>query len=537
MDVSSMAELARTYSGAEAFALQKAAPLYDAFIRLLYPDGFVALALIGIAYWLLRLDGEKAWRYIAWLPVIVVLTIPVKHPGGSLPAALFYLNKVTTALLTSFQGVVDVAAGNTGARRGNYAAPLAPLNAATSGEQVQRIRDTDLAYTLTNYRKRCGDIGETQRVGLTNQELQAVALAGGALGVDRPAQRAARESALAKLSQIPRGASFIDSNATHGGFRILSALGWVARDLQPGAKPQYLQREADRFAYPGEANEFAHEDRTVWFAHNCADLFQIADLSVRQYLQGIDTQTRVATTAAGLSGPDSEFIIMGAQLSAAYGVNETAHSPDRETAKSSGMVADALNGLEAMLVTAAIKLVSWTAAFLTKYFVFLTPALASAAIGFMHVCWPLCLLIAMVPGRQGVIGEFVWLLIAVKVFLFLAYAILNLGGVFFHGAVSEFAKGDGSLAPVVLVGGVLTFIGVVYGAPKMTHALVFGTAAPLVSSMGVGAIAGTAIANTIQRIGSAGLRGAQRLGSRPPAPSPRPAPSPQRPNVTPPPPR
>jgi hypothetical protein len=144
----------------------------------------------------------------------------------------------------------------------------------------------------------------------------------------------------------------------------------------------------------------------------------------------------------------------------------------------------------------------------------------------------------MVPGRHGAIGEFVWLLVSVKVFLFLSYAILNLGGIFFQGALVEFAKGNGNLAPVVLIGGLLTFLGVVYGAPKMTHAIVWGAAAPLVGSMGAGAIAGTAIANTMQRISSAGLRGVQRLGNRSPAGAPpKPAPPPQRPNVTPRPPR
>lgn len=498
-----LASKLRTYDSSETFVLDQLAPIMNGVADFLYPTVFLAFAIIGLMWWSIRLSPARGVRYLLSVAFVSVLMLPVQIGNVQVPASLYWFNWLTSQGLGALQAVVDGALRGPGGP-GNYAAALHPLSAFAAGAGGSALRGTELARTVEAYNITCKKVAVD--VGLTQAEMQSVGLAGGALGVDSPSTEKLRAGAIGKM--VGTGPGMQQQGER---FYIPARSWWVAREQgQKNLVPAYLKNDDPALRYKSISDTpTAQADMgpNEFWAHDCAELWKIADRSVREYQYATTARTKAAALHAGITPSEekSGIILLGAQLTAAHQVHA---ATGKEEKKSTGMgVGWIVDAIETLVATAAMKLVNWFSELITKWFVFAIPAVAALGVGLMFVIWPVVVLMALIPGRERSIPEFLYYVVFIKLFLFFSYVILKVGGALFLAAVDGFARdGSAGLASMTFISGLVIMIGVLWGAPKLASAVTFSqSGGGLAGAMGLGAIGGMQIANAARMIATRGV--------------------------------
>lgn len=521
-DYDRVAASLKTYEGAEAFILQKVAPITDQISAYLFPSIGFALALLVLAFWMLRLKIDEAMRYFFFLVFIAVAMVPVNIGGDAkLPAIPYYANKITTALLGALQDVVDRTIKSPGTGR-NFAAPMRPLSLyALAGRQD--LRDTALTETMRIYTQTCSPVtGNT----MTRAELRAVGLAGGPVGVETAESRKVKSNAIRKLADLPATGTaigYIPSPWAQGGFVIESAQSWRARGQRPDLAPGFI-KNTDPSLQLKDAGTW-HGMEYQFFAVNCKDMYRITELAAKEYLSMIAERVRTAQAEAGM-GADADrdgLVLLGAQLTAAHNINAaTETKPEAERGMMTGLAGSILSGIETLLITAGMKVVSWISELVTKWFVGFIPGVVALGIGLAFILYPIVVLLSLLPGRERSIGMFLYAIVFLKLYLLIAYIVLKVGGLVFTEAVDQFARsgGETSFAALTFIGGLVIVLAVIWGAPALAFAIVFSQTHGLAGAVGFGAVGGSQIQRAAGQVTgrvSAGLpsgRGSQASTAR-----------------------
>lgn len=514
-----LAEKLRTYEGAEQFAIEQLAPVVNTMADFLYPSVFGAAAYIGLSYYILSLSPVRVFRYFLSLVFVVVLMHPVSVGNARVPWSLYYFNKGTTYALGLLQSVIDKSIKTPGGP-GNFAATMYPLSAYSSGAGGDDLHGTELARVVRVYNTTCGNA--VLRDGkLTMAELRAVGLGGGALGVDVPGTESARASALQKMRGLEDAAATPEVGF-HTYYQILSRSWWLGREGDKNQAPKLLVNNIPEIQYCGlDGSCRPDSDKTRFYANDCAGLWRIADMSVREYQSAVAVRSKVTALRAGIAPDDDKdgLVVLGAQLTAAQKVSASNEKKEKSIGAS---IANALvSGIESLVVTFAMKAVNWFAEIVTKFFVFAVPAVAALAVGLMFVAWPVYVCMALIPGRERSIPQFLSYNVFIKAFLFFSYAILKIGGALFLAALNKFARdGDASLASMTFIGGLAILIGVLYGGTALAQAVTFAQAGGLAGALGLGGVGGAQITRAAQMITqrSVNLVSSPRSG---PGPDPR----------------
>lgn len=493
----------RTYEGAEDFVLQQLAPITNGVADFLYPTVFLAFAIIGLMWWSMRLSPARAVRYLLSVAFVSALMLPVQGGNAQVPASLYWFNWVTTQGLGGLQAVVDSAMRGPGGP-GNYAAALHPLDAYSAGAGGSDLRGTELARTVAALGTTCE--GVAVEVGLSQAEMQSLGLAAGSLGTDIPGAEKLRAGALGKLAGKGPGMQ------TQGErFYIPSRSWWVAREEgQKNLVPTYLKNDDPALTYKSMSDTPpTSTDPYEFWAHDCAELWKIADRSVREYQHATEARVKTAALRAGIApgAEKSGLVLLGAQLTAAHQVHAAAGKEEKKPAGIGASIAGYfMDALETLIATTAMKLVNWFSELITKWFVFAIPAVSALGVGLMFVIWPVVVLMALIPGRERAVPEFLYSLLFIKLFLFFSYAILKVGGALFLAAVDQFARdGSASLASMTFISSLVIMIGVMWGAPKLASMVTFSQSGGIAGAMGWGALGGAQIARVAQQITTRGV--------------------------------
>lgn len=494
-----LASKLKTYEGAESFVLDQLAPITNGVADFLYPTVFLAFTIIGLMWWSMRLSPMRGVQYLLSVAFVSALMFPVQVGNAQMPASFYWFNFLTSQALGALQAVVDGTLRGPGGP-GNYAAALHSLSTFAAGAGGSDLRGTELARTVEAYNITCKKVAVD--VGLTQAEMQAVGLFDGALGVDIPGAEKQRAGALGKLAG--RGPGMQKQGER---FYIPSRAWWVAREGQKNLVPTYLKNDDPALRYKSTSDTppaQADMDPNEFWAHDCAELWKIADRSVREYQFSTEVRAKTAALRAGITPSEdkSGIVLLGAQLTAAHQVHAATGKEEKKPAGiGASVVGWLVDAIETLVATTAMKLVNWFSELITKWFVFAIPAVAALGVGLMFVIWPVVVLMALIPGRERSIPEFLYYVIFIKLFLFFSFIILKVGGALFLAAVDGFARdGTASLASMTFISGLVIMIGVLWGAPKLASAVTFSQSGGLAGAMGLGAIGGMQIANTARMI-------------------------------------
>lgn len=495
----------KTYDGAELFVLDQLAPITNGVSDFLYPTVFLAFAIVGLMWWSMRLSPARGVRYLLSVAFVSVLMLPVQIGNAQVPASLYWFNFLTSQALGALQAVVDGTLRGPGGP-GNYASALHSLSTFSAGAGGSDLRGTELARAVEAYNTTCKLVGV--EVGLTQAEMQAVGLAGGALGVDISGTEKLRAEAIGKM--VGKGPGMQQQGER---FYIPSRTWWVAREQgQKNLVPTYLKNDDPALRYKSISDTppaKADMDPNEFWAHDCAELWKIADRSVREYQFSTEVRAKTAALRAGITSSEdiSGIVLLGAQLTAAHQVHAATGKEEKKPAGiGASIVGWFVDAIETLVATTAMKLVNWFSELITKWFVFAVPAVAALGIGLMFVIWPVVVLMALIPGRERSIGEFLYYVVFIKLFLFFSYLILKVGGALFLSAVDGFARdGTASLASMTFISGLVIMIGVLWGAPRAASAVTFSQSGGLAGAMGLGAIGGMQIANAARMITTRGV--------------------------------
>lgn len=495
----------KAYEGAESFVLDQLAPITNGVADFLYPTVFLAFAIIGLMWWSMRLSPARGVRYLLSVAFVSVLMFPVQIGNAQVPASFYWFNFLTNQALGALQAVVDGTLRGPGGP-GNYAAALHPLSAYSSGAGGGDLRGTELARVVEAYGTTCKQAAVA--AGLTQAEMEAVGLSAGALGVDIPGAEKLRAQALAKLKGAGGDALLYQREY----YFVAARSWWLAREGQKNLAPAWIVNTDPELQYDQTVEGGARGDADTqrFFPRDCAGFHKLADRSVREYQFATEARTKTAALHAGITPSEekSGLVLLGAQIAAAHQVHAAAGKEEKKPAGIGASIASYfMNALETLVATTAMKLVNWFSELITKWFVFAVPAIAALGIGLMFVIWPVVVLMALIPGRERSIGEFLYYVIFIKLFLFFSYIILKVGGALFLSAVDGFARdGTASLASMTFISGLVIMIGVMWGAPKLASAVTFSqSGGGLAGAMGMGAIGGMQIANAARMITGRGV--------------------------------
>lgn len=496
-----LADKLRTYGGAEQFVLDQLAPVVNTMADIVYPLAAGGGVYIGLSYYVLSFSPTRMLRYFLSLIFFVVLMHPIQVSNAQVPWSFFYFNKVTTDVLGLLQKVIDKSIKTPGGQ-GNYVATVHSLSGYSSGVGDSELRGTWLAHTVEIYNEYCAPAALEQG-NFTTAELQAVGLAGGVLGVDVPGAENTRASALQKMRGLRQlGARGPIDQLQH--FYILSKSWWLGREGEKNLAVGGLTNNIPdlQYIYKDPGAQVFETDKRRFFARDCADLWRIADMSTREYLAAVAARSKFAAKRAGIApGEDKDgLVVLGAQITAAQKVNASGEKKEKGTMAAS-LASTILSGLESMVVTFAMKAVNWFAELVTKWFVFAIPTVAAFAVGLMFVAWPVYVGMALIPGRERSIPQFLSYTVFIKVFLFFSYAILKIGGALFLAAMDKFTRdGDASLASMTFIGGLAILIGVLYGGTALAQAVTFAQAGGLAGALGMGGVGAHQITQAAQRM-------------------------------------
>lgn len=499
-DFDNLAQRLRTYEGAEQFVLDQLAGATGGVYEFMYPAVFFALALVGLMWWMMRLSPVQGARYLLSVAFVSALMLPTQVGNAQVPASFYFFNWMTTQGLRALQSVIDGTFAGPGGG-GNFAATVHPLTAFATGAGGEDLRDTDLARTVRDYNLVCRPLAV--EAGLTQAELESVGLAGGPLGVDVPGSAATRARALDRLKDKTNIS--LTNHPEH--YYVAAREWWLAREGDKKTAPRWIKNTDRELGYnydDGRRADPIHPER--FWPTNCGEFYKLANMSMHEYQSAVAARSKVAALRAGIApGEDKDgLVVLGAQITAAQQVN--AAGTEKKKSFAAGIADAILGGLESLIVTFAMKAVSWLAELATKWFIFAIPAVAALAIGLMFVAWPLVVGMALVPGRERSIPEFLYYVVYIKLFLFFSYSILKVGGAIFLAAVDQFGRdGSAHLASMTFISSLAVMIGTMWGAPKLAGAVTFSQSHGLMGAMGLGAVGAQQITQAARTITGRGV--------------------------------
>lgn len=548
-DYDRLASTVQSFSGAEELALSVIAPVADAMSQLFWLYG-APLALTGIMFHMVRAvwvgEGASALRYLLWLLLPALLMAPVAYAPGvkldtdsmktsgsaaaarwklggcreagmsncyNMPGLIFVFNSLTSDGLNAALAIIDRAVGRASGK--SFSAAFAGVEAVRRAENTD-IRSSELHRTVNYFWDTCSDVvhhNEFLRAHkLTAAQLAAVGLPRGAIGVAKgatPADKAKALEALKKYKQNP-GVFWIPYE--QGGLAVESREYWKAR--LAGDKNQQASGLVPATRYPhlrpdaGEEQEFGPRKETRFVPENCGELYEVAEIGMRELFAATDGMTQSTLASMGgsaeLQALAKSVAVGHAQLKAAYAAAGVTDDGEKSTWMAS-LGGTIIRGIESVIVTLGMRVVNFLAELFTKWFVFLLPALAALGVAVIIASSPLVALLTIVPGRERALPTVLYGLVWIKAVVLFAFLVIKVGGMITLAALTRFDQ-DGSMsaAGIALAGGLITCLATLLGSTKLASFIVFS------DQHGLAAVGGASLgaSHIAQAVGAFATKGA-----------------------------
>lgn len=483
------------------------------------------LALIVLAFYTVRHDIESAFKHFLLIVVFTTLLYPFEVStvggwGGSSSQAdlaekaaknnnssggrqvrvslfLYYFDRLTTDGLNILQAAVDTGISSHG-KSGDFGAPMGVL-AAMSKSYTDLLKDSNLKHAYDDYNNSCSIAAQN----LSQDEATSVGLLGGPLG---------NVSFFNRKAESPKAVDALKGIILNNGLYnkpdgyYLETIGyWDDRLKRTSAErnSQVVTKLLSNEKYPENQYQPAASIPDIkrddykyrFFAITCFDLYRIADAGMLQYNGGL--ARNYAATGSGnsgtgggpLSSAQNGKAILASSLGQYY-LYQNLHtdSADR-TGEASNYGRAIAGGAQGLTGGALGFFYNWWSELKVQYFAVLIPGIATATTGLIFVLFPIAALLALFPGRAGLLSNFLYGIVFVKLAVFLAYLIVKFGGLLSTAAidvmVNSMSYGGTNLAstiiPWVIGGQAITLLSAIIAPPIIAHMLVFNDSAGLKS--------------------------------------------------------
>lgn len=566
-DYERLAEFFRDYETGWKVISSIVAPIHSAML------GFVAsyvlaIALLVLAFHMVRYDLEKLWRYFLVLIVFSVLIAPKAGPtvprwttdspgtlsnmnmaatgqssgptsSTKVSAALWMFDELTSMGLRLLMNAVDAGISSQG-KPGDFGAPAGAL-VAMNKAYTDLLRDANMRTAYDDYLSQCSHLAAQ----MSGDDATSLGLLGGTLGNSVFTRKTISAPAIAKLDQY-----YIKSGAYNrdDGYIIESAEYWDARlsrtsaDRNKAIPRTFVSNEKyPNLQYQPKTDipvPLQDTYSTRFFAKTCGDLWRIADLGMTQYNSGLSSNYSVksgsAGRGAGAAGSVSNGKAMVASMLGQYYMYQLLHTDAADrTGEASNVYRGIVGGGQAAAGGALDFFYRWWSELKVQYFVVLIPGIAAATMGIIFVMFPFAAMLAILPNRAGLLANLFYSIVFVKLSVFFSYFLIKFGGLISSAAIDVMVNSNSfggtnlasTLIPWVIGGQALTMMASIVGAPTLAYMLVFNDSTGLRSmrfdKYGAQQLAQTALTMIGTARGIGALRGGAGAagGARPTPPS------------------
>lgn len=562
-DISQLADKLKYYQGAESIAIHVVSSIGNGMLSLAHMI-LAAASYIALSWHTLSFRVDRIIQWFATLILVMVLLFPVnvESPVGlgtiKVPASLYHFNRATTALVTMAQDVLDKSIGKqNGTVPGNFAAPTAALSPMAMSYVTPVISDAHLPRIHAKYINECSDpllaSDAVKKSGdlanaitytfLPNKGVLGRGTKAGDLGEWAPLHNNLVTLPGTLKEVLEKQLLTLDLDDIHE-IKIETDDSLLARLRNSDKKidAAYMENSYPELRYKTpDGNENSVDQSTgvqttSFYPTNCYELYQILDLSFRQYFRAVASQGHLTASQAtdrwlsvkaptlvseiykgamaGISAVFSNTGTLDTILTGSKSCSTTLASrvaiekafteyvndamPDKgaiKAAQTGGMGGAFGNTFGRKAASPAVSVLSEGYKWFTEVGVIIAtaiiPSAAALFIAGIFILFGPALAFSLLPNRESSIWTIVHAIVFVKLTVLCSYIILNVGGYFGTGAVCIMMESKSSLGDAVSLTGplrgfaiatlILTYIGAVFGAPWLAYIITFNDRGGLAS--------------------------------------------------------
>lgn len=447
---------------------------YDVFWRFA-----PSVALIALMYYSIRMDGEKAFKVLLLSIFLAILMFPyranvvgvwqpeeIRRNGVAatlidtaqgvskkqyrskkrISGAFYAFDRLTTSALYYMMGIVNKSLGELGPT-GHYAAPLGVL-AAVNRTYTQGLPGSGYKTILDTYLDVCNQVpiqAEAKGDNLAPWHWASVGLMGGTgLGKqfrvnDVSPMQSGSPQALSRLATYPPEGI---EGPYKDGFVIESRDYWVSK-LRTDPKKE--TSTGGLLANTNSDLQFSEtvDDNTIFYADNCAELYQIANIAQIERDEAIATiENRQISNYVHL-GDSVHQQYSDRQREAQLGIARLMafHAAQRRLGNEDPTWWEKIKERFFGGTTATVTNVYEEAAEIGfEVYGMMLPAVASLMLGAAAIIFPFVALLALLPGRESSLPLFFQTIVFIKMVLFFSYFFIVAGGTITLGIVETYAQ-------------------------------------------------------------------------------------------------